>query len=62
MSKTLPSWNLQGLLRHPAKDFKRITKKLNALISALEAERPHLSAGYLRRPVQENLGAIRNRH
>ncbi|MCA9498222.1 MAG: M3 family oligoendopeptidase [Nitrospira sp.] len=44
MSKTLPSWNLQSLLHHPAKDFTRITKQLNALISTLEAERPHLSA------------------
>ena len=43
MSQALPSWNLQGLLRHPANDFKRITKKLESLIVALESQRPHLS-------------------
>lgn len=44
MSQTLPSWNLQGLLKHPAKDFKRITKDLESRVSVLEALRPQLSA------------------
>ena len=40
MPQTLPSWNLQDLLRHPAKDFKRLTTDLDSLIFAIEAKRP----------------------
>ena len=43
MTQTLPSWNLQGLLRHPAKDLKRLTKDLESRVSALETLRPQLS-------------------
>jgi len=43
MSQTLPSWNLQDLLRHPVKDFKRLTKDVDSLISAVEAQRPQLT-------------------
>lgn len=43
MSQTLPSWTLQGLLKHPVKDFKRITKDVESRVSVLEALRPQLS-------------------
>ena len=43
MSTALPSWDLKELVRHPAKDFQRIEKKLESEIASLERQRIRLT-------------------
>ncbi len=45
MPSTLPSWNLQELVRQPAKDFQRIDTELEANIRSLERQRTTLTKG-----------------
>ena len=58
MSTTLPSWNLQELLRHPAKDFQRIEKKLETEIASLEKQRTRLTPGISHQMFQRMLKQI----
>jgi oligoendopeptidase F len=43
MSTALPSWDLKELVRHPAKDFQGIEKKLESEITSLERQRIRLT-------------------
>ncbi len=44
MASTLPSWNLQDLLRHPTKDSEQLKKELEKRLTSLEKQRSRLTA------------------
>ncbi len=60
MSTALPSWDLQELVRHPAKDFLRIEKRLESEIASLERQRirlgPRISHGAFLRILKQIVG------